>query len=953
MDEKSKDILYMQLLEMQEANEKVNAQNLISREEFMSLSARDALRYVFNYRDKETNFGNDLYFIELPDMNLEGQDLRGLYISDFYISTNDGINRIPSSINLRNTNAIINLTNIGFSEQSEDLGIKHGVIDFEKVDFRGCELYGILIDEYETESKRKTDSTITVKNKHNLDERYLKKREKHHLDDDEKKIADRAFERLLKGRALKGMVGINDYIDLTDYDLTRVPNISDAYEEIDDRGIEFSEGLILAYAKMHFDEMSKNIKRKILEKSFNDSDLEFLREHYNEIETKELRANVIVALTRQGDVNFGKVHFYEIENEYDRANALVTMCDYGILTFPKLHFDEINENKEKVLVALANQGELEFVKKKFQYINDINNKYLMIQKIFETEGMPFEMTIEEYKIGKFYEKMLQKVSENDMEFVKNHLYMLNDTAKSKVLATMLEKGETQFVKKYFTELGNGKVNVIIKLWQLGDIEFVDKHFDELKSDVRRKMLLSVSDTGDIRFIERHYSSLNKEDKSMLLEEMITRGVKGFFVEKHFSDISNKLEVFTKICEQGDFEFVKKHYCEIQDLYEKEKILLALSNQGEKDFVEENVDELIKGKSVCHQISTLNRFKESSIDVARKKKEILGALTKEEFLSKEYKGVRSYETLLYKLMFSADLELEDKMYIIGLESFKQIDSVDKLKIQYRKDVFGNWKIEKVSKNKVFYKIIDEALKQGKIEELKSNFHNFEYGKDKIIDTCLGNNDVEFVKQHFNELSDVKQSDIAEILAKKGDMIFAEAHAKEVVDNVEEPKVIQDGEKNNDSRSNKILVTEFLVNQVKLDETQINELENNFSGNTRDLYTMSVERLEMQKAILDVCNATKQAFSDSWQVLTHSPEELYARLMFFRENKIVINPEKIRTTMGISNRGFLENFGEKLIARENMNEREYQRKVKDELLKKYPMPQTIANLRSSLDELKEER
>ncbi len=219
MDEQAKLMLYRQLQEMSELNQKENAASLISEQEFLALSAKEALKYTFEYRDRETDFGENIYYLEMPDMDFSGQDLSDVRISKFMLSRMEDGKRVPSKINVNGTRIAINLNGIGISEQSQDeLGISDQVIDFSNVDFRGCEIRGILPDEYAEETKAKTRGQITVTGRENLDERYLQRRKEHHLMPGERKVTERAYARLLSGETLKGTRD-QDRIDFTDYDL--------------------------------------------------------------------------------------------------------------------------------------------------------------------------------------------------------------------------------------------------------------------------------------------------------------------------------------------------------------------------------------------------------------------------------------------------------------------------------------------------------------------------------------------------------------------------------------------------------------------------------------------------------------------------------------------------------------------------------------------------------------
>ena len=89
------------------------------------------------------------YYIELPDMNLESQELSGLYLSKFHIcSLDEKGNIVPSTINLKNTKATVNINGIGPNDvQKDENNIQNYITDFSKANFIGCDVIGRLPDE--------------------------------------------------------------------------------------------------------------------------------------------------------------------------------------------------------------------------------------------------------------------------------------------------------------------------------------------------------------------------------------------------------------------------------------------------------------------------------------------------------------------------------------------------------------------------------------------------------------------------------------------------------------------------------------------------------------------------------------------------------------------------------------------------------------------------------------
>lgn len=208
MNERAKEKLYEQLLEMAEANKKEDSIALISREQYMSFTEGQALSYIFWYRDTQTYFeteNTDIrtnkttvtpqeYYIALPDMNLEGQDLSttvltkeeigasedvlGVKLSRFELKMPDESGEMqPTNVNLRGTNADINLFRLRPERyEINDNGFRRYVLDFSQCDFRGCNVHGILFDEYENEAERQRYMSGTVIPELDLTLRKIRKR---------------------------------------------------------------------------------------------------------------------------------------------------------------------------------------------------------------------------------------------------------------------------------------------------------------------------------------------------------------------------------------------------------------------------------------------------------------------------------------------------------------------------------------------------------------------------------------------------------------------------------------------------------------------------------------------------------------------------------------------------------------------------------------------------------
>ena len=90
MDEQAKIILYKQLMKF-EIMSNFKDKELISWEDYKNLDKKDALEYASDYRDKCSEVFNRRakkserrpLYLELPEMDFEGEDLKDFYLHDF------------------------------------------------------------------------------------------------------------------------------------------------------------------------------------------------------------------------------------------------------------------------------------------------------------------------------------------------------------------------------------------------------------------------------------------------------------------------------------------------------------------------------------------------------------------------------------------------------------------------------------------------------------------------------------------------------------------------------------------------------------------------------------------------------------------------------------------------------------------------------------------------------
>ena len=333
MDERSKIIIYKQLMKY-EIIAKMKNEGPMEWENFAKLEDTEILRYAFSYRDKALEKFREMknskqnekeFYLELPDMNLEGQDLSGLYIHMFMVGFSKERNNgkmifITSSVNLKDTNCVINFASlrpIVISEDGEN--IKEISADITKCDFRGCIIFGKFQN-----SKAKLEYK-----EENLPRKYIDRLMNYKVPESVEVVTDIVYINMIEGRNLKGLKEVDKVKQIVDFDLTSVKkniwkykdvivkneiNISYTGAFISQYGLKsigmenyyidsethakdaYGEGN-MAYIEEVYDDLSKDTKKKILALALRDRKNRFYKET-----SKRIRffAEKIFRSTRKG-----------------------------------------------------------------------------------------------------------------------------------------------------------------------------------------------------------------------------------------------------------------------------------------------------------------------------------------------------------------------------------------------------------------------------------------------------------------------------------------------------------------------------------------------------------------------------------------------------------------------------------------------------------------------------
>ncbi len=594
MDENAKKILYRQLKEMHENNK--NKTDIITEEEFLLLQGVDALKYILNYREN-ADFGIDeesnqriVYYIEMPDMDLSGQDLSGVRLAEFVPATLNEDNILkPSNINLQNTNAIINVSDIGYNKtQINEDGIIDYIINFETINFNGCEIYGILPDEYAEYEKnpksRLKSKIITVDKEGHLDEEYLERRKDRHLSKEEKERADRAYERIMEGKTVKGMRGVNDGIDFTDYDFQNLTE-------------EQRDALIKSVVSYNIEIIDEDICQKIEE---------FVEKHWYNV-SLEIREKVFYKAYKKGNTEFAEKYWDDLSREI-RKKILNEAYEKGDMELVEKHWGLLYYAiQEKLVEEAYEKGDMEFIEKHWKYL-----KYGCRQKL----------------VKEAYEK-------GDTEFVEKHWSDVSGEIKDKILKEVYQKGDTEFIEKYWNQINKEdlfNIKNLPKTFDSNYINFITQLVNLEKKYTEEHGKSTVSRSGRMLYDLLHEEDINEEIALMLIQAGSDINYVGYNARQFYNDGIKVKEVkYTPIIMSA---------LKIKDEKKKERIITELLKAGVNIDAEETTIEFTdKGKNTnkikafndkefSQLVSTYRKNQEKANNPDEQKSAVIEFLTKE-------------------------------------------------------------------------------------------------------------------------------------------------------------------------------------------------------------------------------------------------------------------------------------------------------------------------------------
>ena len=504
MDENAKEYLYEQLEQIAQYSVREDKEELISKEEFMGMTGADCLKYVFQYRDSnepyEFNGEKGEAYIQIPNMDLSNEDLNDVILRVFILSHPENDDEVISSINFANTGITLDLNSILENKTEQTGAITKRIIDFSQCNFEGCTIYGILPDEYQSETAKITDG-YEVRGREKLGEEYTKRREKLHDVQAPKTLSRRAYERLIDGRDFSRLNGITDateiHLEDFDFEANDEQELGEMYqilyEELEDRrnldGIYTNMNLSSEFIKSTFQKLNgRYAKEKFLQELVREGkELDFVKEKFKGLYSEE----ILQELIRQGkELNFVKEK-YEDLSYISRIQVLQELIRQGKeLDFVKEEFERLGfEDKSPVLQELVRQGkELDFVKEKYESLYYGEDKSPVLQELVR-QGKELDFVKEKFEGLYSADKspVLQELVRQgkESEFVyKNARYIQDEETKKKVKEQALRKGISE--KKIEWQLNPNGDNLL---------KFIDEDRDFVKENFKR-----LTHNGRIAFL---------------------------------------------------------------------------------------------------------------------------------------------------------------------------------------------------------------------------------------------------------------------------------------------------------------------------------------------------------------------------------------------------------------------------------------------------------------------
>ena len=573
-----------------------------------------------------------------------------------------------------------------------------------------------------------------------------------------------------------------------------------------------------------------------------------------------------------------------------------------------LDFEEIdNDEKMPIIEEFMALGEKYSKHSGSYHIGKSREIYeILTRRIFELDNIPEEKKVE----------ILTKSLENVKNFLSGNTY-------SEIISEVLDLEETDSSKK---------IELIRNCLKNGFYKF--DNFDYVN------IMSKILENGDL---ENRNLELFEETLENGKNEITGSGyceIIGELLDCESIENTDKLIQIEKCLEYGDDKFQENDYQILTNIILNSKFL----NEDKLKIVEELVD------NKCRKIEDINQAIKGSSN-----------LRYEEI-------VREQAKVLKAINDSSRIDENEKSLLLNKLIKNIIDVENGTNIKQGKNtvnasgVFLNYLLDNPDENKdLILMFINNGTNlnfiQYKNENNNPTYIPTLYKAMKIEDDELRKYIVGMMVE-YGVKTDVeyKSIDYNEAISKKTKISVLKMNNYELKQIIEEKK--NENSLKNKSKinadtskkesSNVSSIEEFLSTVVNLSKDEIMKLSELYSSFGRDLFEESIEGFKTKKMILDVCNATHEGFSKFGNILFNPVNVLYSRLMFFEENGIKIQPQKLDETIGATKKSFAKKYGKKL-GISDTNRLEYAEEVKRELLKRYPMPHNREKMIENVEQI----
>ena len=475
MNEEAKIILYTELLKFERIINS-NDVKVLEWEEFEKLESKEAFKYAISFRDeclKKANVDKDLFYIELPPMDLRGEDLKDVYLHMFI----PGLTRtrktgkeifVKTKINLRDTNCTINLATMNPNICSED-GTERKA-NIKNCDFRGCNVFG----------KFQNDNEYIEYESKNLPEDYMGRVKQNICPDVLKGFAKNLYLDMLQGKPVKKVKEVKKLRQIVDYDLTSLKENIWKYRDLVKEtklNISYTGAFVYEYG---LDSIGKE-------------------NYYIDLEARAIDSY------KQGNIEFVEKFFDDIDKETRNRIISLALSD-GNIEFAMKYKRELSSLQRKYLDAQA---------EKAKEIKGENEAKETLKNYFKSgDFAKFEQYFNAMDLG-LRSEAIQEMYENgdDISFIEKYLNRIDELIRDDILLKEYNNGNKELTHRFFITLENGgfKEKIVYRELDARNVDFLTENYDNIENIVLKGKILELAfREGRVEFLKNHFYELSSD-----------------------------------------------------------------------------------------------------------------------------------------------------------------------------------------------------------------------------------------------------------------------------------------------------------------------------------------------------------------------------------------------------------------------------------------------------------